>query len=425
MKNLKKVLLLAGLAGSLSCVALGQILPYKIVKIPNTSPNTLTAINNAGQVMVNYDSPIAFTVSVWSLETKALTPALTSGNNTGAAMNESGAIAGAGQTNQGYSQAFLWLPDGGDEWLGTLGGPISAANALNASREVVGMSYTSTGLQHAFLWKEGSGMEDLTPSLTSMGGATATAINTSGEVAGYFYPNGSTSVYGFTWTAQNGISSLPANTLAYGLNDSGTVVGQLTTAQGYRHAFSWTSAGGLVDLGTLGGSMSTALGINSKGWIVGTSLTNDKTGLLHGFLWIPGSGMQDYVTLAKLGTGAQPYSAQINDYGDIAISTHAQTTVLVPTMTATATGSPNPSVLGQSITITATVTSIAGPPPNGEILDFSVDGRAAGTGTMTNGVAQCTVSGLKVGTHTVALVYNGDAYYLPFRYTPLQLVVNQ
>src|SRR5690348_8729868 len=60
------------------------------------------------------------------------------------------------------------------------------------------------------------------------------------------------------------------HTRAYGLNDSGQVVGCSDTALLNSHAFLWQS-GAMTDLGTLGGSNSVAYGINNSGYVVGAS----------------------------------------------------------------------------------------------------------------------------------------------------------
>ena len=81
-------------------------------------------------------------------------------------------------------------------------------------------------------------MQDLTPQLTSSGGATAMAVNSANQVVGYYYPNGNSGALGFLWTQNGGLQNLgAAGTLAFGINDSGTVVGQTPVAKGYRHAF--------------------------------------------------------------------------------------------------------------------------------------------------------------------------------------------
>jgi probable HAF family extracellular repeat protein len=57
---------------------------------------------------------------------------------------------------------------------------------------------------------------------------------------------------------------------ATAINNSGTVAGEALSASGYGHAFSYTVAGGMTDLGTLpGGLDSVAEGINDSGTVVG------------------------------------------------------------------------------------------------------------------------------------------------------------
>ena len=421
MKNTNKVAIVAVLTLLFSGFAFSQR-AFISVKVPGSSPNSLIAINNRGQVVVNTGTSGSYQVSIWNRISGAQSMDL---SGTGTAINSSGNVGGVGDpSNSGNLQAFVWQPTGA-RWLGSLGGNFSAASGINDAGAVVGLSYTAAYMQHGFLWTQGGGMQDLTPDLTSNVGATAMAINSSNQVTGYYVPNGGSNTLGFIWTQAGGLQSLGlAGTIAYDVNDSGTVVGQTPGANGNRHAFSWTQAGGIKDLGTLGGGQSSALGINSRGWIVGTSLTNSGTGLLHGFLWTPSGGMQDFTVLAGFGVSQQAYSVQVNDFGVVAISTNKGCYLLVPKMAATITSSVNPSVVGQPVTFTATLTSIAGPPPDGEMVQFVVSSKVYGSSPLKGGVAQFTTSAIPVGSHIVVAKYFGDANYLPAKYTAVTQVVN-
>src|SRR6202795_4675883 len=319
VKNTNKIAIVAVFALLFSGFAFPQAV-FKVVPVPGSSPNSLIAINNGSRVVVNTGTG---QVSTWNRISGTQVLGLSGNNSVGAAINSSGDVVGEGDPyNSGNLQAFAWQPTGSAQWLGSLGGNLSAAKGINNSLAVVGLSYTAANRQHAFLWTQGSGMQDLTPDLTSIGGGTAMAINSSNQVAGYYVPNGSSQTLGFLWTQAGGLQSLgSAGTLANAVNDAGTVVGQSPDANGNRHAFSWTQTGGIQDLGTLGGGQSSALSINRRGWIVGTSLTSSGTGILHGFLWTPSGGMQDFNVLAGLAASKQIYAAQVNGFGVVAIST--------------------------------------------------------------------------------------------------------
>lgn len=102
---------------------------------------------------------------------------------------------------------------------------------------------------------------------------------------------------------------------AYGINDSGVVVGAiLVSVGGPRHAFRYRGSI-FEDLGTLGGTNSVARKINSAGDIVGESLT--AGGKTHAFIH-QGGLMRDLNSLLPPGSGMELISANaINDRGEI------------------------------------------------------------------------------------------------------------
>jgi probable HAF family extracellular repeat protein len=424
VKNLTILVIVSLFAITSSRNAFAQTL-FSVVSIPGVSPNSQIAINNNGQVLTNTATATAYQPSIWNRLAGAQALSLVGTNNGATAINRSAEIVGAGvPDSSGNLVAFLAGP-AGTQWLPSLGGNLSAAKGINDAGAVVGLSYTATVVQHAFIWSQAGGIQDLTPDLTSLGGATATGINSSNQVVGFYFPNGSGRTLGFTWTQAGGLQNLGSpGTLAYAVNESGTVVGRSPNATGFQHAFSWTPASGIKDLGTLGGGASSALGVNKLGWIVGTSLTTSTTGLFHGFLWTPSLGMRDFTTLAGLGTGQHPYSVQVNDFGVIALSTNIGGYLLVPKMATTFSSSVNPSVLGQPVTFTATVISIAGPPPDGEPVQFLVSGTVVGTASLKGGVATLTTSAITLGSHSVVAKYNGDANYLPAKFSAMAQLVN-
>ena len=153
--------------------------------LDNSGDSGATAINNAGQVVVN----VGDSVFLYSNGTKT--------NITGMAAEGSGnAVNDAGQV-VGYTfppRAFLWSAGTGMKDLGTLAAPYnsgSEALGINLSGQIVGTSwdYPLPGdfQYRAFLYSNGT-MEDLN-NLTSLpAGWTleqATAINNSGQIVGW------------------------------------------------------------------------------------------------------------------------------------------------------------------------------------------------------------------------------------------------
>ena len=119
------------------------------------------------------------------------------------------------------------------------------------------------------------------------------ALNNSGVVVGTFL---SSPIRAFSYS--NGIFTDlgtlgGTRSVAYGINDGGTIVGDADLTNGFYHACMWSN-GVISDLGTLGGPTSMAFGINNAGTIVGVSdLANDKS---HAFIWSNGT-MTDLGTL--------------------------------------------------------------------------------------------------------------------------------
>ena len=74
-------------------------------------------------------------------------------------------------------------------------------------------------------------------------------------------------------------------------------------------------------------------------------------------------------------------------------------------------GSPNPSLFGQSVTFTATVSGGSGT-PTGTVTFSDGIGNPIGTGTLNpGGIATFTTNALAVGTHNIIADYSGDPTY--------------
>jgi probable HAF family extracellular repeat protein len=288
------------------------------------------------------------------------------------AINGPGQVVGEEVAPSTNLHAFLWTPgapngtSGGAVDLGTLGSRDSVALGINGSGQVVGQADTTSGAQAAFLWTPAapngtSGtMVDLGtlggPEIIALGnpGSAAFGINGSGQVVGWSVTtSGAQAAFLWTPATPNGTSgtmaalpTLAGDTAgyAYGINDSGQVVGIAGSA-----AFLY-SGGQMIDLGSLAGSTGTigAYAINAGGQVVGGS--DMSSGLPHAFLWTPttrngtSGTMVDLNTLISANKVTLEYALGINDQGQIVgygvFNNNIHAFLLTPTSTAKALAQP-------------------------------------------------------------------------------------
>lgn len=211
-------------------------------------------------------------------------------------INNHGQVVGESRTERHKTHAFLYS-NGAMTDLGTLGGSYSTATAINDSGQVVGHAATSfkaADIYHAFLYSNGVMIDLGTPLRGKY--SSAEDINESGQVVGaYVKPD---SIHAFLYS--NGVmidlgslSDIYILSHAYGINDSGQVVGSSyvgssSTSDGGLHAFLY-SDGSMLDLNSLlppnsGWVLINAQAINNLGQIVGTGTIN---GEYHAFLLTP------------------------------------------------------------------------------------------------------------------------------------------
>lgn len=93
--------------------------------------------------------------------------------------------------------------------------------------------------------------------------------------------------------------------------------------------------------------------------------------------------------------------------------------------TTTLTSSPNPATVGESVTFTATVSSSAGTPAEGDTVNFMKGSTWLGSGTLSGGQASFTTSTLPLGTSSVNAVYNGDLNFAPSTSNTVKEVVEK
>ncbi|MCX5891291.1 MAG: HAF repeat-containing protein [Deltaproteobacteria bacterium] len=233
-------------------------------------------------------------------------------------------LSGVGQVaGSDGGRAFLY--NGAIHDLGMLPDPYNVSSngyAVNAAEQVAGCSW-GPSFGHAFLYSGGvmHNLGTLVPA-PGDGNSLAYGINDAGQVVGESFPNGGAHhafLYGngVMQDLNNLVQNLPANTVlnsARAINTAGQVAGsaavKISQFTSHSHAFLY-SGGNMQDLGTLGGDNSTAYAISTTGLVAGKSEISSTLTIppTHAFLWKSGVGMQD------LGTLPAPYNVESQAYG--------------------------------------------------------------------------------------------------------------
>lgn len=261
-------------------------------------------------------------------------------NSYGNGINNSGQVVGSAQlTGSTSSHAFLSNAPGQMTDLGTLQNSnataSSGATAINSSGQVVGLSNYGTGTQsYAFVTgAQGVGMTDMGTFPPYGGGgapltppySVANGINDAGVVVGYSIEGCGCEGNGFIGSPTAGGDLANRGALysyASAINSAGQVTGWFQAyGSNATHAFITTVNGTtLTDLGGLGGSTgSYGYAINAAGVIVGSSFVGNSVTLSHAFITAAGGGaMMDLNTLVALKSGVYLTSAVgINSFGEI------------------------------------------------------------------------------------------------------------
>jgi probable HAF family extracellular repeat protein len=271
---------------------------------PITLGGNLPSDINVNGVIVGSRVISAGTTRAFSWQSGMLTDLGTGGSNSQAeGISDAGHIVGMSD-----GLPFIWHNGAMTELARRGGGSCGwggHAYAVNSSGVVVGQSDTLCS-RSPVLWRNGKTTDLGSFSGNTIENGTAFGINDRGQVVG------ESNERAFLW--QNGtmrdLGSLGGGSersVAYDINERGQVVGVSyikghSFDQGFvRHAFLWSN-GVMTDLGTLGslGQTSFAYGINDSGQVVGTTES-------HAFVWHKG-------TMVDLGLGK---ALAINNAGEI------------------------------------------------------------------------------------------------------------
>jgi probable HAF family extracellular repeat protein len=193
----------------------------------------------------------------------------------------------------------------------------TSANGINNSGQVVGIyggTYAGAYGYHSYVLSGGSYTTLDVPGATNWGLAAFTwayGINDSGQVVGFYGKDGT--LHGFVYSGGSyttlDVPGATGGTEAQEINDFGQVVGSYGDATGI-HGFVY-DGGSYTTLDVPGAIYTQAFGINGNGQIVGAYL--DASYNQHGFVLSGGS----YTTLDVPGATFGTFAYGINDSGQI------------------------------------------------------------------------------------------------------------
>ena len=262
----------------------------------------------------------------------------------------------------------------------------------------------------------------ITAMVSSTGGTptgTVTFMDGSTTLASNVAVNGSGLATYTTTTLSVGSHTITANftgTGGFG-NSSGTV------SQTVNVAVTTTAVAATPNPSTFGQSVTLTATISSTGGTpTGTVTFMDGANILAPNVAVNGSAQATFTT-AGLAFGSHAITANFTGSGNFGNSSGTTTQTVNAAATTTAVAAmPNPSTVGQSVTITATVTSTGGVPAG--TVTFTDGGTTLASNVAVNGSGQAayTTTGLAVGTHTITATFTGSGNFANSAGTVVQTV---
>ncbi|MFT7579118.1 MAG: putative repeat protein (TIGR01451 family), partial [Myxococcota bacterium] len=187
--------------------------------------------------------------------------------------------------------------------LGTLGGNTSNGAAINDSGMVAGSASLAGGQTHAFVWRAGDGMTDITPNAVT---ASVTGLTEFGMVVGVRETTAD-SFEAFVWEMGSGLTTLwlTSSGARIYVDEAGNIAGLNATG-----VLMYRAAGGTAAMVTLPtGATDAAVVDLDAGTLAGNYAADD--GLQHAFVSVEGAAAED------LGPG---YAADVD--GGMVAGTH-------------------------------------------------------------------------------------------------------
>jgi Pro-kumamolisin, activation domain/Bacterial Ig-like domain (group 3) len=226
-----------------------------------------------------------------------------------------------------------------------------------------------------------------------------------------------------TYSGPFNVAILGGNTITFHSADKAGNVETTKTVSFTIKGATTTSVGSSKNPAVLGSPVTfTATVTSTVGTATGTvTFKNGATTLGTGSL-VAGKAT---LTTSSLTPGSHSITAVYGGGADFLASTSPVLTQTVLAVTSTSViASANPSVFGQTVTFTATVTSVTAGTITGSVT-FKDGPSVLASGVISGGKAKFSTSALAVGSHSITGVYSGNAGYATSTSSPLSHTVNK
>ena len=213
-----------------------------------------------------------------------------------------------------------------------------------------------------------------------------------------------------TYSVVSGPATISGSTVT--LTGAGTVVLQASQAAAGNYAAGTQNASVTVATESQTITFATPTSPVTYGVVPITLSASSTSGLTVTFSVLSGPASVSGGTLTITGAGTVVVAADQPGNTNYAAATEVTHSITVNKITPTAglTASPNPILVQNALTLTATVASSVSM-PTGSVV-FSDGSTALGTVALSSGVATLTVSTLAVGSHSLTAAYSGDGNFI-------------
>jgi hypothetical protein len=368
----------------------------------------------------------------------------------GIAINTAGVIAGRYMDNNYISRGYVRSADGTTitpfdppslpTTQTTNGNSGTIPTSINTAGEIAGTFTDAAGARHSFVRTTGgtitpfdpAGTDTSTCATSGMGklicGSGALGINDAGDIVGAYF-DADKVAHGYLrsgTTSQITSFDVPGagngafqGTAGFAVNTSGTVAGTYVDTNNVLHGFIHNL--GLDTTTTLTPSQSATIFGQPATFTASVSSAGGAPPNGESVLFMNGTTQLGSETLAggtasftttMLPVGSDSITAVYNGDSTLAgsSSTAVSQAVSKASTTTTLTSSPNPSGVGQTVNLTATVAGQFGGTATGSMA-FSNGSTNLGSVSFSNGTASLSTTSLPLGTASITAVYSGDSNF--------------